>query len=177
MEFDNIQTADCAYLRYKFERTCLQFGQQLRRASSDVTTSSACFWVKFFKDMMKGFISSVNFQEQEKWRCLVYSDKLKKTKESVLVGNISITGLQSAGTGNTVVVDSKPICVKYLKHALNVINPVTNVVTENCKNLDCPRHHNEVFNKSKKQVLAALDSAQGDNSVVKLLVNSDSRFK
>jgi hypothetical protein len=42
------------------------------------------------------------------------------------VGNISITGLQSAGTGNTVVVDSKPICVKYLKHALNVINPVTN---------------------------------------------------
>ena len=53
---------------------------------------------------MKGFISSVNFQEQEKWRCLVYSDKLKKTKESVLIGNINISGLQSKGTINKVVV-------------------------------------------------------------------------
>jgi hypothetical protein len=37
MENDNIQTADCAYLMCKFERTCLQFDQQLRRASTDVS--------------------------------------------------------------------------------------------------------------------------------------------
>jgi hypothetical protein len=177
MESDNVQTADCAYLRYKFERTCLQFGQQLRRASTDVTANFASFWVLFFKEMMRGFILTVTFQEQEKWRCLVCLDKVRRVKDSVVLSNVSISGLQSAGTVSTVVANSKQVCVKYLKNALNIINPLTNSITENCKKFDCPRHHNEAFNMSKKQILAALDSAQGDNSIIKLAVNADSRFK
>jgi hypothetical protein len=174
---ENVQQADCGYLRYKFEHSCCVFGALLKKQSTNENMDKGSFWVVQFKKLMKTYIETVSFQEQEGWRRLVRDDKVLRVKDSVNVGNIVSQSAGVIASSAVIPVDSKPICIKYLKHALKIVNPTTNSVFENCSNLDCKRQHNEVFNKTKKTVIAALDTAPGDNSITKNVVTLDQRFK
>jgi hypothetical protein len=73
----------------------------------------------------------------------------------------------------------KELCIKYMRHAFNVINPATNVVYDTCVKADCERYHNQIFEKSKQAVLAVLGELKTGGSLKALMdaVAADSRLK
>ena len=67
--------------------------------------------------------------------------------------------------------------MKYLRNALGLLNPQSGIVYENCSKVDCERYHNDIFQKTKQQVVTLVAALKGDNTVLTDAVMSDVRFK
>jgi hypothetical protein len=158
--------ADPGYLRFKLEKMLALFGNRMRHTDVGGKVQYAQYWCECLKKVMKEFAGTVVMEEQATWKVLVQ----KKPVKSISVITSLPPVVVSKNSQETVV------CLKYLRHALGVVNAQTNVVPDTCSRVDCERLHNDAFHRTKAVVVAAVQAAKGEKALVDAIV-ADARFK
>jgi hypothetical protein len=163
------------------EQLFAAFGLRLRWKSDIPEAAFGSFWSSQLKIVLMNFVSTVSLQEQEQWRVMANAVK-SRVSDGPKVKVVAPSGGSTSKASNPTRVGSisqpsRAICLKYLKNALGLLNPQSGIVYENCSKADCERYHNDIFQKSKQQVVALVAALKGDNSVLTDAVMSDPRFK
>jgi hypothetical protein len=151
------------------------FGSRLKKAAGTFA-DRAGYWVGQFDRMLCHYIASANPIEEVQFRVFVLNRK-SKTKSVVNTVMPPPVGIVSKALSNSSM--KKELCLKYMKHAFNAINPATNTVYDTCGKIDCERYHNQIFEKTKQTVLAALHDLKTGGSHKALIdaVAADTRLK
>jgi hypothetical protein len=175
-----LMIADPGYLRYKLEKLFAMFGGKLRftdlkdkvleEEGRKPEVRYGEFWSSVLRQMLGEFENSVSKEEEATWKALVCAKKMTggtgAEKQKVVVNN----------PPKSIQEPIKDVCLKYLRNALGVVNPQTNLIPETCGKVDCERLHNEAFRKTKAQVSLAVQSAKGEKALVDAVI-ADPRFR
>jgi hypothetical protein len=166
---------DAGYLRYKLEAEMAMFGSRLKKTAG-AFADRAEYWVRQFEQVLINYIGSADPIEEVQVKMLVLNKKLKPKS---VVNAAMPPPIGVAQKASSIISMKKELCIKYMRHAFNLINPATNVVYDTCVKVDCERYHNQIFEKSKQAVLAALGELKtgGSHKALMDAVAADSRLK
>jgi hypothetical protein len=172
-----LRVLDVDYLRYKLEAEMALFGTRIKKAAG-AFADRAGYWVGQFAKMLSNYVATADTAESIQVKMLVFNNRRVKTKTaSSAVMPPPATVQPKLSPSNNI---KKELCIRYMRHAFNVVNPATNLVYDSCVKADCERYHNQIFEKSKQAVLQALGELKGAATTHKALVEAvaaDSRLK
>jgi hypothetical protein len=172
----NLRVLNVTYLRYKLESEMAFFGSRLKKAAGTFA-DRAGYWVGQFERMLCNYIASANSIEEVQFTVFVLNkrNKPKSTVNTVMPPPVGVVSKALSKNSSL----TKELCIKYMKHAFNVINPATNTVYDTCGKMDCERYHNQIFEKTKQTVLTALHDLKTGGSHKALIdaVVADPRLK
>jgi hypothetical protein len=171
----SLRVLDAGYLRYKLEAEMAMFGSRLKKTAG-AFADRAGYWVRQFEQMLINYISSADPLEQVQVTMLVLN---KKMKPKTVVNTTMPPPIGVVQKASSTISMKKELCIKYMRHAFNVVNPATNLVFDTCVKVDCERYHNQIFEKSKQTVLTALAELKtgGSHKALMDAVSADPRLK